>query len=887
MGWLARVKALMYSSLVALLGLACAFSIRAEASAPAPQMYAGVRAGGGRNIKGIEILDPVLWRHGNLWFVDLRGNDSSENTQEYNLGIGLRHLVHGRGIVGAYAYYDHRREYGHFFDQATIGMEWLGRRFDLRANAYLPLTPARYLASGAPYLGEDGVTVQDRYARALGGFDLEGGMLVPGISRYVETRAFAGIYRFSAPGAPSINGWRTRVRFWVTRGVYAQFTHQEDNAGGVQNIASLEINIPLTRHWVRDLVDAFLPHVHPVRTLRQRLVQPPVRDVDVRTAIVERPRLIQPLIYVGRPSPSAKALAPEGTLSNPYPSVQAASGRARPGDWIRLLSGTYPPLSVPPGVTLWGGGAPAFGVGATRAPVVRSPGAQDAVTVAGSAAVLGVDATGADANHAGFRVTGSGVILADDRAYGNGIGFAVDHASANAQNVVMSGDIGYQNAWFGLRVDNAPGAGAQSVAVSGSTFTANGLGGVWAVDRSAAAQTVDMGGGPLGSTGANRLFGNTVYDLANDSGGTLWAEHDWWGVPAGGSGQPILSATSAPPPVSAGTTSVPQSFNYGAPAGITQGAGDQTLTGGALGADPGSFSAPAVQSPLIFVDTARAGSVRNGTYAHPYATPQAAVAASGAGTSVFIAPGTYIGGTTPIRLKTNDVLWGAGYRTLGLGRMPGGPFGPGATAPDLDQTQVLAGRGATIEGIAFHSGTNELSVNSVSGVVVRNNAFNGPQSFSFPFSGAATTAPASMVLSGNRFNGGGFQMDLSTSGGFPLSATLDKDEFANGFFGIYASIGRTSRLSVSRTTFATGFAGAWLDGGAIGDFGGGPLGSAGDNRFLTYSSSGYALGKYESQIYANHDWWGQSSGPTATELNGGTVASYHIVPWLTSDPGIP
>ncbi len=837
----------------AAVALCLAFAHPAGA-APSAVLYAGVHGGGGRNLHTVEVLAPILWRGGNLWFADLRGATSSAATQEYNLGFGLRHLVTRRGVLGAYAYYDHRRAYGHFFDQATVGMEWLGRRFDLRANVYLPFGPPRFLGTSAPYLAETGVAINRNYAEALHGFDLEGGLLVPGISRYVETRAYAGIYRFFGTYNENVSGWRARVEFWLTRGVYAEVDRRDDNLQGPQSIASLNVYVPLNRHFLRNLADVFSPRPNAVRTLRERMLQPPIRDVDIHSAAYAQAQVIQPLLYVDPAAPGAGI----GTLSRPIIDLQTAIDEAGPGTWVRIGSGTYAgSITVPADVTLWGAGTSAFGIPAGPAPVIRSPGPADAVTItplqgtdplqgAQPAVVMGLAATGADADHAGFRITGSGVSLIADRTYGNGIGIAVDHSGAGAQSVSIRDTLAYRNTWFGLRARNAAGAGTQSLAVAGSTFTANGLGGIWVDNQTGTAQIVDLGGGSLGSAGGNRIFGNTVYDLANDSGGTLSARGDWWGQPGG-----------------------PPTFAYAAPGGLTAGAGAVTDTSGALSTDPGTFTATPVQSPLVFVDDAQAETVRDGTYAHPYADVQNAVNTAGPDGTVFVAPGAsaYTGNIT---MTPGSTLWGAGYRDLGIG---------GATQPALTAasgTVVTAAPNTTLRGFSLSSRSLDLSVNGVSHVLVTQNRFSAIGWSRAIDLRALSADVADIRILDNRFQGGGFQVATESTPEFSLNFTETRNRFQGGLFSLYASGGGS--MLFDRNTFSSSI-GVYLSGRWTADFGGGALGSTGGNRFL--QSWGYSMGAYGSTVYAKQNWWGQASGPAPNRVFG----SVEVSPWLLTDPG--
>ena len=76
--------------------------------------------------------------------------------------------------------------------------------------------------------------------------------------------------------------------------------------------------------------------------------------------------------------------------------------------------------------------------------------------------------------------------------------------------------------------------GRVSAKVQGNTSNGNTVHGVFIDDDSSLASTVDLGGGVLGSTGNNRIFGNNSTEIRVDlDGGNLMAEGNWWGNPAG------------------------------------------------------------------------------------------------------------------------------------------------------------------------------------------------------------------------------------------------------------------------------------------------------------------------------------------------------------------
>ena len=89
-------------------------------------------------------------------------------------------------------------------------------------------------------------------------------------------------------------------------------------------------------------------------------------------------------------------------------------------------------------------------------------------------------------------------------------------------------------------------ASTMSVAVSGMTLTGNAANGVRINDRSSGVLNADFGGGTLGSTGGNRIYGNAGPEIRVDvDGGQLKAENNWWGINTGLSGgETTLEAAS-------------------------------------------------------------------------------------------------------------------------------------------------------------------------------------------------------------------------------------------------------------------------------------------------------------------------------------------------------
>src|SRR5690606_18677442 len=118
---------------------------------------------------------PVAQSDRTLLFANIRARADDEGSNEGNFGLGLRHMLPSGWNIGAYGYYDRRRtDYDNDFNQATFGLEALGRDFDFRANAYLPFGERVKDAGSAPGGGSFaslvGTTIE---VTTLGGFTRE------------------------------------------------------------------------------------------------------------------------------------------------------------------------------------------------------------------------------------------------------------------------------------------------------------------------------------------------------------------------------------------------------------------------------------------------------------------------------------------------------------------------------------------------------------------------------------------------------------------------------------------------------------------------------------------------------------------------------------------
>lgn len=85
-----------------------------------------------------------------MYMIDLRGHRFDNNTFSTNVGLGGRFIPKENSyceLIGLNTYYDWRQGFIGDYHQMGIGMEVLSRRWDFRANVYVPLGAAKNLTT--------------------------------------------------------------------------------------------------------------------------------------------------------------------------------------------------------------------------------------------------------------------------------------------------------------------------------------------------------------------------------------------------------------------------------------------------------------------------------------------------------------------------------------------------------------------------------------------------------------------------------------------------------------------------------------------------------------------------------------------------------------------
>lgn len=531
--------------------------------------------GSDRRLSGTEAFLPLSWDGQILTFADLRFVADDSDGREVNAGMGLRRVSDdGSYILGGYGFLDRRRSpTGNLYTQITAGAEFLTESWDVRANAYAPLSeektlsettlPASLSLSGTGILATGGTATARE--TPLFGADFEVGYKLDFLKEtwFEETRAYAGAYRFDADEVEAMNGTRFRVETapfeWLRLGAEAQ----RDNIRGETGFIEARIRVPLdfwrgTKHG-------------PARPegILKRLNTRVVRDVAVVTRAEETADArTEPVlnaatgtaqkVYVVDNTASAGG---DGSAERPFNTLAAAQAAAGAHEIVYVRRGDGTSAGMNAGITLASAGqkligsgvALAFDANTMRAPGI--PGLADGATVV--AAAVSPVITNAAGN--GVYITGDAVEIAGitvSAATDNGI-YAYNADDVTIREVTASGSTN-----DGLRIE-ASGAGVNMTGVSvegvaatsnrngirlyaqtdaslaakveSSAATGNAQHGIVVYDDSTAGSVdADLGGGSQGSAGRNAITGNTLEDLAIDTdGAAVSAQNNWWGQAGG------------------------------------------------------------------------------------------------------------------------------------------------------------------------------------------------------------------------------------------------------------------------------------------------------------------------------------------------------------------
>jgi hypothetical protein len=328
----------------------------------------------------MDFLVPVYRGDTNIVFLNTKLTPDNQDNWETNLGIGYRHLMFSDKLVlGANVFYDLRRtDSGNYWHQVGLGAEAMTEinkylALTGRFNYYIPLTDAKVRGSGGTGTGfvfrTGGIwtAAGGSIEEAPEGFDGELGVRIPVVSDYVETWAYGGGYHYHGDHVGTIDGWTARLELIPTDFLRLNYEYRDDNTGSGEHFGEVALEVPFS-------IDNLIAGKNPFagmgdmlkgsRTLKERMVEPVHRDVDIRVVSAGSGggtgTLVEGVIFVS----DGAASGGDGSYENPYNTLAAALADSRIVDGsvttIHVLADTAGGVAGTTlgsaGLTIWGAG---------------------------------------------------------------------------------------------------------------------------------------------------------------------------------------------------------------------------------------------------------------------------------------------------------------------------------------------------------------------------------------------------------------------------------------------------------------------------------------------------------------------------------------------------
>jgi hypothetical protein len=377
-----------------------------------------------RTIFTLDVLVPLYQGEKNILFFNSRLNKDDRQGSEVNLGFGYRHLLFSdKAVLGVNGYYDARwTGWGTRHEQVGIGAEVMTEWVTGRMNGYFALTDPQISGMTGPssgyYFRDIGLyTGSGSLEETLGGFDGEVGFKIPYLSKYVETWVYAGGYHFQGDYVNDVNGFSSRVEVIPTDFLRLNFEYRNDTLNHDQYYGEVAVAVPFS---IENLLSGKNPfegigsHIGGERTLKERMVEPVRRDVDVQVYVVgsgpDAPgteTLVEDIVFV---SETGDDTTGEGTFEKPYKSIDWAVDDPRIAagcSIIHVINDEANPGSSAEGGVIDSAGLLIWGSGVDNPlyPIISNmtSGYPDVVAYNGNTFVLSVDA--ADTTITGLGLT--------------------------------------------------------------------------------------------------------------------------------------------------------------------------------------------------------------------------------------------------------------------------------------------------------------------------------------------------------------------------------------------------------------------------------------------------------------------------------------------------
>ena len=287
-----------------------------------------------------------------IGFADVRAHISNNGKKAYNAGLGLRGLSEATSAVfGLNVFYDYRDARHRAFNQIGVGIEILGRRWDIRANGYIPVHHIKKKYSDEfLHFKANSAIFSKRYEFAFIGGELAFGKELFK-AKYWDLHAKLAAYWFNGAYGKNAGGGLFELATNITR--YLTLKGQVSYDSLFREIFQGEVAINVPLGWRFDKTDSSLCCKY-LRELEDRLVESVDRFEMIVTSIKRKKTpAIDPLtgqtlkfIFVDNTSHSL------GTFESPYPTLTQAQNASAPGNVIYVFRGDGTTKGLNTGITL-------------------------------------------------------------------------------------------------------------------------------------------------------------------------------------------------------------------------------------------------------------------------------------------------------------------------------------------------------------------------------------------------------------------------------------------------------------------------------------------------------------------------------------------------------
>ncbi|HLE08443.1 MAG TPA: inverse autotransporter beta domain-containing protein, partial [Thermodesulfobacteriota bacterium] len=289
----------------------------------------------------LDIFLPLKEYQAGFVFVNPHIRLGDDGSHEGNLGLGYRGLYNDRYILGANAFLDTMESgEGNRFNQFGLGAELMSHWFDARANYYNPIGDDKKREPGLDEFrfGPSSLLQALGYEEALGGFDAEVGALIPGISDFMETRAYVGAYWYDSDivDDDDVDGFKYRVEVRPAPAIDLIAEFKDDDIRGNDTFFGGYIELPFEDLLSFKVAKNAFSFGQGARPIKDRMMDKVVRDRHIQTVMgPEAPgneSIAYPMIYVNQdndsgtdgcddPSLVGTTCDGAGTLTDPYEDI--------------------------------------------------------------------------------------------------------------------------------------------------------------------------------------------------------------------------------------------------------------------------------------------------------------------------------------------------------------------------------------------------------------------------------------------------------------------------------------------------------------------------------------------------------------------------------------